>query len=178
MRKISNESSCLLSINSNNDRSYSKRDFTRDNPWPAIPVPRYRGRVYRPALSRIHGWIVGCFRRAARSSLAYECAKKWTDASIVTHSVCICRAEPPHFRHDSKAQRRNKSDERRRCTRSFVSRNKMRGETHACRISNRGFRFQPLNRFSRNFERSWVYRSFGPLSMFRTSMLKKNFKWN
>lgn len=122
MRKISsNESSCLLSINSNNDRSYSKRDFARDNPWPAIPVPRYRGRVYRPALSRIHGWIVGCFRRAARSSLAYECAKKWTDASIVTHSVCICRAEPPHFRHDSKAQRRNKSDERRRCTRSFVS---------------------------------------------------------
>ena len=48
MRKISNESSCLLSINSNNDRSYSKRDFTRDNPWPAIPVieAAFIGRLY------------------------------------------------------------------------------------------------------------------------------------
>lgn len=48
MRKISNESSCLLSINSNNDRSYSKRDFARDNPWPAIPVieAAFIGRLY------------------------------------------------------------------------------------------------------------------------------------
>lgn len=132
-----------------------KRDFVRDNSLTryscsTISRPRLslsdiaktHSRMNLVSLTASHAFLIGIrmYTRPRNRRVHCHAFRVYSEQSRISVTIPTCAV---------KAQRPNKSDKRRRCTRSFVSRDKTERRS-AWGISNRGFRS------------SRVYRSFVP----------------
>lgn len=122
-----------------------KRDFVRDNSLTryscsTISRPRLslgdiaktHSRMNLVSLTASHAFLIGIrmYSRPRNRRVHCHAFRVYSEQSRISVTIPTCAV---------KAQRPNKSDKRRRCTRSFVSRDKMERRS-AWGISNRGFR--------------------------------------